>query len=163
MDASDELLTLAELSIGLAVFSGVVVAFSRGAGLHERDRFFFISLLSVTLSGFFLAFVPFGFHHAGVAGPVAWKGSSLIMLAIAGGVGWALVTRIPSDLGHNVMGGLGYVVSWGLPAFIFAFQLANITAWPMESGALLYVAGLVFWMLIAGMNFVYLVLFGASK
>ena len=72
--------------------------------------------------------------------------------------------RGPSDLSRkNVMGRVGNAVSWGLPALIFACQLANIAGWPMESGTLLYVAGLVFWMLIAGMNFVYLVLHGASN
>jgi len=173
MDAAEELLTLAEIAIGLAGFSGVVVAFSRGSGLHDIDRFYFVALLTVTLSAFALAFVPFGFHRVGYNGPALWMASSAAMLATAACVGWSLVASIPRELRaegvrgrrwhKNVAGKVGDVVSWGLPALIAVLQVANIGGWPMESDALFYVAGLVFWLLIAGMNFFYLVVFGASR
>ncbi len=45
MEASDELLTIAELAVGLAGFSGVVVAFTRQGELSLTDRYRFIGLL----------------------------------------------------------------------------------------------------------------------
>jgi hypothetical protein len=58
MEASNELLVVAELAIGLAGFSGVVVAFRRNGGLRAPERFLFIALFTSSLSAGFLAFVP---------------------------------------------------------------------------------------------------------
>ncbi len=66
MEASDELLTIAELAVGLAGFSGVVVVFRGQGGLRLVDRFRFLSVLSQALTVLVLAFVPFGFRHGGV-------------------------------------------------------------------------------------------------
>ena len=75
MEASEELLTIAELAIGLAGFSGVVVAFNRGGGLRPTDSFRFIALFCSALSVLVVAFVPFGFHYAGQAGPALVLGN----------------------------------------------------------------------------------------
>ena len=64
MEASDELLTIAELAIGLAGFSGVVIAFAHQGGLRAVDRFFFIALISIAGTAALLAFVPGVFHRA---------------------------------------------------------------------------------------------------
>ena len=90
MEASDELLTIAELAIGLAGFSGVIVAFTHRDGLSEVNRYHFIILFSVALSAVFMAFVPFGFHYQGKVGPALWVSSSLVMLIAGAAVSIAL-------------------------------------------------------------------------
>ena len=69
MEATNELLTIAELAIGLVGFSGVVVAFTRGDALRKADWFYFIALVSSAAITALLAFIPFLVHHAGLVGP----------------------------------------------------------------------------------------------
>ena len=82
MEASDELLTIAELAITLTGFSGVVAAFGQNRGLRKDERFFFIALVIVAISTVFLAFVPFIYNYAGVTGEAIWTYSSATMLAV---------------------------------------------------------------------------------
>ena len=90
MEASDELLTIAELAIGLAGFSGVIVAFTHRDGLSEVNRNHFIVLFSTAISAVFMAFVPFGFHYQGKVGPALWESSSLVMLIVGAAIAIAL-------------------------------------------------------------------------
>lgn len=83
MEAADELLTLAELAIGLAGFSGVVVAFAHQGELTPLDRWRFAGLLSLSMGAAVAAFVPSIFHHLGFSGAPLWRASSLTFLAFA--------------------------------------------------------------------------------
>ena len=58
MEASDELLTIAELAIGIAGFSGIIAAFLQGGGLHPFDRFRFVNLFITVFAALVLAFLP---------------------------------------------------------------------------------------------------------
>ena len=67
MHAAEVLTVLAEISIALAGFAGIVVAL-RQRGLHEFEphelvRFWF--MLGVACELLFFALLPFLFHHAG--------------------------------------------------------------------------------------------------
>lgn len=64
MEGADELLTIAELSIGIAGFSGVVAAFLQNGGLHPFDRSRFINLFSLSFSTLIPAFVPLLLENA---------------------------------------------------------------------------------------------------
>ena len=166
MEAADELLTIAELAIGLAGFSGVVAAFThRGAALNEVDRYHFIILFSVTLSAVFVAFVPFGFHHAGFVGAPLWAWSSGVMLAAAVATSILLAVAAPGNFQSQwIPGFLGsWFVSYGLPLAIVSAQLVNVIGWPAESGPLLFVFGLLVWLLVGGMNFLRLILHRPSQ
>ena len=161
MEASNELLVIAELGIGLAGFSGVVVAFRRSGGLRRPERFLFIALVTAALCVAFLAFVPFGFHYAGQAGATLWMGSSAVMASVWLGVMFSLFPSIPAEMWSTPpLGKAGAALSTGLPVLIPFFQIANVVGWPMESGPLFYLVGLVLWLLNASMTFVSLVLSG---
>ena len=148
MEAVDELLTVAELAIGLAGFSGVVVAFRRSGGLRAPERFLFIGLITTALCAGFLAFVPFCFHLAGQSGPTLWKSSSAVMVLVWASVAWPLFRSIPAAMwSAPPLGKVGMVVSAGLPVLIPLFQITNIVGWQTDSGALVYLVGLLLWLL----------------
>ena len=163
MEASDELLTIAELAIGLAGFSGVAVAFRGRAGLRATDRFRFLSVLSTSLTVLVLAFVPFGFHHAGQVGPALWMGSSAIMLAFWALSAWLLGVRFRPDFSvdENLPMQVEFII-WGLGALNLLLAVANIVGWPINTGAFLYLVALVSWLVVAGFLFAFLVLYGAN-
>ncbi len=155
---------LKELAIGLAGFSGVVVAFNRGGGLHPTDRYRFIALFSSALSVLVVAFVPFGFHHAGQTGPALWMGSSAVQL-----VSWVSIFlflgirfRPEFDTDEQLSNWVS-VPLYGLSFLIPILQFANFIGWPMESGPLLYLAGLILWLVTTSFLFALLVVFGARE
>ncbi len=164
MEASDELLTIAELAIGLAGFSGVAVVFRGREGLRIVDRYRFMSVLSVSLSVLVLAFVPFGFHHAGQVGPALWMGSSAIMVVFWFSSAWLLGVRFRPDFSavdEQLPKQVEFVI-WGLGTLNLVLAVANLSGWPMQSGALFYLAALVSWLVVAAFLFAFLVLFGAN-
>ena len=164
MEASGELLTIAELAIGLAGFSGVVVAFTRGKGLRPTDRYRFIALFSLAISALVLAFVPFGFHHAGQAGSALWMRSSVVMLAFWVSVFLLLGVRFrPEFSADEQISNWLSAPLWGLSLLTPLLQVANLIGWPMESGPLLYLSGLILWLVTSSFFFALLVLFGARE
>ena len=94
MEASDELLTIAELAIGLAGFSGVVVAFTYRGELRATDRYRFIGLFTQALTVALLSFVPFGFHHADQVGAAIWRASSGLAVLFWLFSAWLIGTRL---------------------------------------------------------------------
>ena len=52
---------------------------------------------------------------------------------------------------------------YGLSFLIPILQVANIIGWPMESGPLLYLAGLILWLVTTAFLFALLVVFGARE
>ncbi len=160
MEASDELLTIAELAIGLAGFSGIVVAFSHRKGLRENDRFRFITLFLIAMLALILAFVPFGFHHAGQAGPALWKGSSAVMLVFSIGITWFVLAHLPDFPVDQKVPKPVLAVTWGTAILRNLIEVANIIGWPLESGPLLYPVALILWLMMAAVMFAFLVIFG---
>ena len=166
MDASDELRTIAELAIGLAGFSGVVAAFSYRGRLGDVDRYHFLILFTVSFAAVFLCFVPFGVHKVVQDVQAVWQSSSAIMLAASVLVGVFLTAATPmsmrwdSSMEFGLLGGA--LISFILPVLIILSQLANVIGWPAGPDSLLYVGGLLGWLLVAGLNFLRLVLYGAS-
>jgi hypothetical protein len=165
VQASDELLTIAELAIGLTGFSGVVAAFTHRSGLGELERYLFVILFTVGLSAVFVAFVPFGFHDRGTAGPVLWFGSSVVALITGVGISVALFLAAPAN--HRATNPPGFlngdVATVGIPLLSLGCHAFNIAGWPTESGPMLYVGGLLIWLLVAGANFLRLVLYGSVR
>jgi hypothetical protein len=165
MEAADELLTIAQLAIGLAGFSGVVVAFSRQEGLREIDRFYFIALLTCAFTAVLLAFVPFFFHHEGLTGAALWKGSSIVMLIfwilVVGGLGIGGI-RLPNNQASQ-FGISNTIVLCAVPLFNIPCMIANIAGYPMEPGANLYLVGLFLWLTVSVLVFTHLVLIGVQE
>lgn len=73
MQGEDVLLTIAEIAIAFAGFSGIVVVFSRREGQWTgADRVAFWEMISSSLMILMLALLPFLFHHAGLRHPAVW-------------------------------------------------------------------------------------------
>jgi hypothetical protein len=165
MQAIDELLTIAELAIGLSGFSAVVVSFTHRGGLREVDRFSFVALLTTAGTAIVLSFAPFLFNHAGLVGPALWACSSAVMLVLWVVVAASMVSRSyriglwsSMPLGRPAAAAMG-----GIPMLNLPLQIGNVVGWPMDPGPLLYVIGLLLWLAVAGMLFAYLVLVGAEE
>lgn len=63
MEEADTLATIAQISLGLAGFTGVVVSFDKiNAALSRVDAFRLIILLSMSMGALMLALIPFGLH-----------------------------------------------------------------------------------------------------
>lgn len=75
--------SLAEFSIALAGFTGVVVIFSRGdGGFHPADRFRMLMALVPSLVAAFLAHIPVGLELTGLSPELVWRVSSLVLVAV---------------------------------------------------------------------------------
>jgi hypothetical protein len=161
LSASDELLTLAELAIGLAGFSGVVVAFTYRGELEAIDRVRFIMLLSIAVSTAVLAFVPFAFAQAASTEAAVWQRSSGVFLVwgiVLGGLIGPRLRRTALESGAAIPVPFLFTV-WALTILNLLLQLANTIGSPFTPGPLPYVAGLVIWIVFSAFFFGFLVLF----
>ncbi len=82
MDHGDILLTLAEVSVALAGFSGVVAVFGRRdpGNWSFADRFRFFSLVHSSHSSLLLCIVPFGLLAFNVAEASVWRTLSALFV-----------------------------------------------------------------------------------
>ena len=80
MDPPDTFSTVAEIALGLAGFTGVLVVLGRKPGrFSPSEAFRLIVLLVGSLSALFLALIPLALHDSGLSGLALWRASSLIM------------------------------------------------------------------------------------
>jgi hypothetical protein len=87
--APEALLTLAELALGLAGFTGVIVVFGRDpkAPWHAVDAFRVARMLSASFGGLFFSLLPEGMLATGLSAVTTWRiGSALLLgyLLLAG-------------------------------------------------------------------------------
>ncbi len=82
MAAPDALLTLAEIALGLAGFTGVIVVFGRdpNAPWQGVDAYRVARMLSASLGGLFFSLLPEGLLATGLAPPLAWRACSALLL-----------------------------------------------------------------------------------
>ena len=80
MDVREELLTIAEISIGIAGFSGVIAAFLQRDGLHSLDRVRFVNLFATAFTTLILSFAPIVIAHLGFDEGGVWAHSSAVMV-----------------------------------------------------------------------------------
>jgi len=88
MQGSDVLTILAEIFVAFAGFTGIVATLGQRSQGSWRpvDVLRFQGLLATSLAGLVFSVAPFGFHHAGVTGPVIWgSGSALMAIYIVWG------------------------------------------------------------------------------
>ncbi len=78
MEGSDALAVLAEVAIGLAGFSGIVIAIRRREPAHPWETFRAVVLLGTAFCALFLALLPFAIHAFGVSGPNVWRIASAV-------------------------------------------------------------------------------------
>ncbi len=160
MQASDELLTIAELAIGLAGFSGVVVAFSDRGQITGLDWWRFAALLTMSVAAAVVAFVPSILNLVGVAEDQLWRLASLAFLV----VGIPIAAVFPRRLIRaNLETGVGIPRKALAPVFLSALlnlviQVCNVLGWPWSPHAGPFVIGLLIWLVIAASAFGLLVL-----
>ena len=129
MAATEALLALAQFSLALAGFTGVVIAFGwRGGDWHAADSFRIWRALFTSLGAAFLALVPVAFELLGVEGEALWRWSSGVFALYA--IVWASLDAPRHWRLRAVLRGV--VPSWGpgllytIAAGIFAAQVLNV-------------------------------------
>jgi hypothetical protein len=160
MEAREELLTIAEIAVGLAGFSGVVAAFLQRGGLPPADRLRFVGIFVTAFIAVVLAFVPIALEHGGLRDGSLWRLSSGAMV-FCGVVGLA---SYPASL-RRIRAGLE-LTSWLPPMLLLAPSIANIVlqaanagAWLWQPNFLPYLIGMLVWLYAAGILFVTTVLY----
>jgi hypothetical protein len=163
LEGRDELLTIAEIAIGIAGFSGVVVAFVQRGSLPQADRLRFLAVFATAFSALLLAFVPSVLSYSGVRDAVVWRLSSLIMVL------WSVLGLAPYPRGvRMIRAELGTstrlpIVLFGVPSAVsLGIQLLNAGGWIWKPSLVPYLFGMLVYLYVAGLFFVFLVLFRPS-
>ena len=160
MDGHDELLTIAEIAVGLAGFSGVVAGFIQRGGLSAADRLRFIALFITAFAALVLAFIPIALAYAGFQDENLWRLSSVIMMltGIAGIVSIPFGThRIRKEIATT---SLLPTILLLVPALInVVVQLMNAGAWIWQPNFVPYLIGMLLCLFETGLIFVFIVLF----
>ncbi len=145
MEGESALTLVSEVALGLAGFTGIVMALSRSSDFwRDWDAFRAFLLLLSSLGAFILALAPFSLHFFGVSQPNIWRIGSGLMVVYAVFmlvVGWRAALILPrADIPY--WGSVAWFANLGAGANILA-QLANL--W---SGVLsLFLAGLLWGLL----------------
>ena len=155
MQASDELLTLAELAIALAGFSGVVVAFGQRGEVTVLDRWRFAALLSISMSAAVLAFLPAVLNLLGISGSFLWRTSSAVYLFVAvlhASFFSSRLLRTSQEVDAPVSRKF-LVASFLLAALHIFLQLLNVLGWPSSPNAAFFISGLIVWLVLGSVSF----------
>ena len=79
--AADVVLSAAiQVAIGIAGFTGIIIALSGGAKIRTRERISVSILLLASIATVALSFLPMILLNAGVAGASVWMTSSIIFI-----------------------------------------------------------------------------------
>ena len=164
MDVRDELLTAAEIAIGLAGFAGVAAVFLQRSDQRLIDRLRFVNLFVLSFATVILAWVPLVIERMGYAGDALWSRSSAVMLLF-----WFLNAAIAS----RVYRGLGEIteVDFRLPMSLallpglisLAVQIVNLGGFLWTPQYLAYLFGIFAYLYSTALSFVYVVLFRPSE
>ena len=151
MNPSETLSTVAELALGLAGFTGVLVVLGRQPGRFSPAESFRLAVLLVgSLSALFLSLVPLILHDFGLAGVHLWRVSSGLMATSLLCSGAYLAKPLARFRGSESEAYSAWVLAslTGGAAFVLILQVVNLTGflWPTGQGP--YSFGLLF--LLAG-------------
>ena len=162
MEGRDELLTIAELAIGIAGFSGVVAAFVQRDGLHTLDRNRFINLFVTSLSTLLLAFVPVFLEPIVTTPARLWQTASGAMI-VALVLNFLISYRLVLTVAREYMGANERRTAQAILAFPAVtnplVQLLNVTGLMWTPSFQAYLFGLLAYLYTAGFLFVYILLF----
>lgn len=160
MNATNELLAIAQIAVALAGFSGVVAAFFQQGGLLLADRIRFVGIFSVAFLALTLAFLPIALEHLGVGSRRLWSVSSFVMV-----VTWFVGFGMWGAVRRKVVTGLKVESSIPtamlvIPAIVnLVVQIGNVGGWYWQPGFVAYLFGLLAILYAAGLGFVLAVLF----
>jgi hypothetical protein len=156
LEASDTLLTLAEVSLGLAGFAGIVVVFGRGRGkLAPADSFRLLLLVGCSLGTLFLSLISIALGFLGVAEPGLWQWSSAMMIAVVVPGHVFVVSRVRRDAAEILEVIPVYMLPFGAFLFVanFVAQICNAlgVGWVPSFGV--YLFGLILYLFFAAIQF----------
>ena len=155
MQGGEALSTIAQIGLGLAGFTGILVALGRtGASFSRPEVLRLLLLLVSSLGAMFLALLPFALHESGVGDAACWRLSSAILAAFVSGalayLGYQ-IQRHRAEFGELFSRTIFVVVTTGSLA-IFVLQIANaVGLGAPRSGP--YVFGLLWLLFIASLQF----------
>jgi len=145
MSETETLVGLAELSVGLAGFAGIVAALRRGTSWHPADGFRMWLLLTVSLSVSAIALVSAGLSLAAVDPDVPWRCGSA--LHVAGEAVWIpfFVRRLRGVEAHwRVVFRPFFAVLMGVLCMIALLaQLSNAAGWPYRPSSVVFFLALL--------------------
>ena len=155
----DRLMVLAEISVGLAGFSSVVVVFRRrssSGGWRPEDAFRFNAMLEAGLLAGLFAVLPGAVTGLGVPPSFLWPFVSSLLLAYVVFESWRRsrqLARLPTD---SLSGGLIGLVAAANFAVV-AVQALNIVDWLVPRGPGPYLFGVTWLTVYSGLTFYRLV------
>jgi len=156
-----DLSVFVEFGVGLAGFSGVVVAFGQGSGrLSDYDRFRVVALLMSALTPAFLGLLPLLLAGFDITGPDAWRIASIVlMVAIAFNmaVSIASVRGISSDARASLSPTI-WRLAMGSSSLLIVWNGLNLVGWPRALCFGPVVAGMAWFLVMASLMFFRLIL-----
>jgi hypothetical protein len=157
----ESLSVIAELGIGLAGFSGVVVAFGqRSRELHTLDRIRVVGLLIGSLGSALGATLPILLYDVGLSDTAVWQASSTAMTCLL--VGFVANSRrslssLSSSQRQSLHPAIWVAVMSGV-ALLIPVQVANVMGWIVGPSSGPYLAALYFLIVYACVQFFRLLL-----
>lgn len=153
----DALFALAQVSIALAGFTGVVVVFGGRSGQwHALDRYRIVTILWLSLGPAFLALLPSGLEMLGIRGTALWRLSSLVFVLFATGAVIVLVRqyRLLDTESRSAQPFLMKIINrFILAPVFFAAQVFNALGIWFGPDAGAYFVGLLFLLMMAAYAF----------
>ena len=159
MDHTETLVGVAEISLGLAGFSGIVTVLQFRGSWHPWDAFRTTILLIIGFGALILSLIPVAIQSFGVSGTVVWRMSSAVMLTyliISTIVGQRLMKPLATEaIPHfrSVM-----AVFWGITATNCLIQLLNALAVGIPGVFAGFFLGLLCLLLLGAIQFVAILL-----
>ena len=152
----EALSTIAEIALGLAGFSGVVVVLGRQPGTFssvEAGRL--VLLLASSIGAMFLALLPLSLAPLGLSESVLWRTSAGTFVAFCLGYGWIGNSRVKIVRAHapEIYSFAVSVFNYSTVGTAVALQLV-VLARPEDLGPGFYVLGLLGLLLTATVQFV---------
>ena len=156
MSEHETLTSVAEFAIALAGFSGIVVALGKQPGRWApADRYRLLNVLIFAFGAGFMAYVPMGLAHAGLAGSHLWRVSSGLFLcfAVPGAILMFVRTRaLPEDV-RSLVNPLVRLISYTTSAVGILAQVLNLLGLGLEPQFSVYFLGLVLLLLNGSIQF----------
>jgi hypothetical protein len=156
-----DLSVFVEFGVGLAGFSGVVVAFARRSGqLGEYDQFRVVQLLLSSLIPAFLGLLPLILASFQIDGEAAWRiASATFMAAVAANTGVAVASarRLSTEARASLSPTI-WRYALGSSFLFFSWNGLNLVGWPRPSSFGPVVAGMAWFLVMASTMFFRLLL-----
>ena len=149
MEAQDVFLTIAEISVAFAGFSGVVAVFGRRSPDKWRsgDILRFWQMIEVSLSALIFSLLPFILHYIGLPDASTWATCSALLAVISSVQMARAGFRTVKAAGTDPSIKLGFTIPFLLIGFVIVlFQVGNTVGIVFHRELAPYLIG-VFWQL----------------